>query len=91
MTLETDVIIGSAATIGCVVFFFAKIGLIRFGKNNKCNVPECHDKVIATAGKTENIEKEITDIKETQGKIFKRLDDMPRDIVHLLKETKGLL
>jgi len=71
--------LGAGVSVGKKVPFFKGTP-----DSNKCSDNGCHDKVIETTARVDTLEK-------GQAKIFEKLDDMPMDIVRLLKDTKDLL
>lgn len=82
--LGPEAIIGTLVIIGSIAVGLNRLKLLTFGKNSKCPLPTCHDAVVSTSARVDALEK-------GQEKIFKKLDDMPKEVVTLLKDTKGLL
>lgn len=86
----TNILIGFGTILGSLgvgVGAGKKLPLFRSKEpepSGKCTDHGCHDTVIETSARVDILEK-------GQTKLFAKLDDMPQDIVRLLKDTKDLL
>lgn len=93
MTLEFEIVTAIGAGLGTMLGSYGAVKKWPFWKKNgngnslgvidQCPVPKCHDLVIETATKVE-------ELKEGQTEIFNRLNGLPKEIVLALKDAKEL-
>ena len=83
-----NILIGFGTVLGSLgagVGVGKKLPLFRGSPDsNKCGDNDCHDTVVETTARVDILEK-------GQVRVFEKLDDMPMEIVRLLKDTKDLL
>ncbi len=87
MALPMDVLVAGSTVIGTTLGSFYAINKFPFFKGSgktKCSDMDCHVKVELTSSK-------VVTLEDGQKEIFRKLDEMPDNIIKRLKEYKGLI